>query len=232
MPFERENTLSPGRRDIGLAEVLKIAKRATAMGIRVQVPATVTSFNPATHRCQINVGFLPVRYTNSGEAVQQTPINLTNIPVEYPGAGDNYVQYPILPGTTGMMTVCDRSMERWNKNGLPADPALRKIHSLIDGVFRPGARPKTGANTVDMTAFVIESNLLIKLGAAASSPLVRGAELTVALLAFCDLLLGTFSGTPSLDPATLAAAAALKTVITTLSPGVAGSILSAKGLTE
>ncbi len=232
MPFETTAPLRPPRRDPTLSEVLKTAKRATELGIRVQVPAKVLLFNPATARAKLEVSFLPVRNTTRGEQVSPTPIILESIPVEMPGAQGNYIHFPINPGTTGMMTICDRSLERWSKNSAPADPVLRKLHSLIDGVFRPGARPKSEAIAVDMTGVVIESATILKLGAAATSPAVLGAEFKLALLFFCDTLLGLVgSMVPSVDPSTLEAATALKAALL-IPAGAPGAVLSPKVLVE
>lgn len=197
-------------RDPTIVDLLTILERRIKLDIRTNVPATVVAFTPApvpgvppvatggNASVTVLVGTLPiVRVKNPlklpkqltslntarGEATLK-PITLQGIPVEYPGGAQGGITWPIQPGDTGMLSVCDRSIERWKEAGAPKDPILAATHALEFSVFRPGLRSAINAiAAVDMTATVVDGTALVKVGAGAADFVALAAKVLAELTA-------------------------------------------------
>lgn len=160
------------RGDVHLIDVMRVAKRATEIGIRTAIPARILTYNPTTQKAKVIAEHIVVLNDDFGES-ELAPMTLEAIPVRWPaaGAGTSYMTFPLVPGDTGHIVISDRSLERWMTTNKPVDPALRHTHNPIDGIFEPGlhADAKPLAAT-DMTAAVLESGALVKIGAGAQAP--------------------------------------------------------------
>ena len=97
------------------------------------------------------------------------PITLINIPVEMPVGNLGGVTWPLTPGDTGVVRVCDRSIQTWLLAGIPTDPYLAATHMLADGIFVPGLKADTQplVPPVDATATHLRG-ALVKLGTTAA----------------------------------------------------------------
>lgn len=234
MPRTDENGFRPRRSDPTLTEVIRTAQRAASLKLRVAVPATVQAYNATTQRVDVSCDFLPVRYNDTGEVTQAQPLVLSEIPVSFPGSALGSLTFPISPGDTGQVIVCDRSLEKWNQTGIPDAPPLKHAHNLIDGVFYPGLKPKAKATPVSTAATVVDGPLVF-LGGNASSPLVLGDALLQELLAYATTVLSAFATWQGIVPPTAlsngAFLAAIGGATTDLAASLPG-VISTKSFSE
>lgn len=201
MGVENRSELYGFPADPELDSLFVVWARKIGLAIRTATVGTVTAYNPTTQEASIRVDHLEVRKVTQsdlpGEDPNETnavrvsaPIQLTNVPVAFFGAGNgtSYLTFPVTVGCTGMLVVLDRSRDTWvNRTASVAvDPIKSAIHSLSDCVFFPGLTPRMNRITppASILAAVLESPA-IKLGATATSPLVKG-ELLDALDAFAN----------------------------------------------
>lgn len=170
----------------GLAELLAIWSRKTALAVRTHVPATVTVYDPATQTVTVTVDHLEVeRVVNIPGADAQNltkprpPLVVPGVPVIWPGSGDGlaYLTFPIVPTSTGLLAVMDRDLATWLNRGapLPVDPVMSKLHPLSSVVFLPGLTDSANriATPTDLTAAVLEHPTGIKLGRTATLGVAR-----------------------------------------------------------
>jgi len=181
-----------------LEDLFRAAARTIKLTIRTNVPATVTSFNPATQKVTVTVDFLQTvkvsdvtRIPSNTVKIEGTPPNaratlqpfiLTDIPIRIDGTQRSYTSYPINPGDTGTLHVHDRSLATWLAIGSATDPVLALTHQLADSEFVPGLRPDTKPITppIDLTATVLHDDVAIKLGRAAALAVARVTDETLA----------------------------------------------------
>jgi len=154
-------------RQATLSQLAEVIKRASALGIRVSIPASVIVYNPATRLASILAQFIPVR-SGREEDEPQPPVEIIDVPVVFPGAGSSELTFPVPPGSTGLLVVCDRALGNWLDVGTPVDPVLSHTHNLGDSVFVPGLRALPGISPTDPTATVLKADLL-KLGGEAAT---------------------------------------------------------------
>lgn len=196
-----------------LDDLLRHLLRQLRLELRTHVPAKVMAWDPATNTVAVEIGTLPVVAVRDATQMPRAvvavkgvppdmeatlaPIVLTEIPVYQPRGSLGGVTIPLAPGDTGDLHVHDRSIEMWRLAGKAADPVLAFTHSLKDGVFYPGHRPKPLTQPVDPTATVV-TGPIVKLGSAAISPAVKGAEL-VALIS--SAIAAGVAAATAIDPA-------------------------------
>lgn len=178
-----------------LTRLLELLRRNVELDLRVAAPAHVLSYNPATQRADLALGFLPVEYVQ-GEEVKQPPLPLPQVPVQWPGTSAGYLTTPLVPGDTGLVVFADRALTKWLENPAPgpADPRNGRTHDLADGVFFPGLRVDSGAITppTSLTNTVLEGPF-IALTAAASEPVLLGTRVISAITAYCSAIAAAFA---------------------------------------
>lgn len=116
--------------------------RNTKLGIRTAVPGKVVTYNASAQTATIQLEIIPVLNTETG-VQPQLPLKLVEIPVAWPRTSAGYLTLPLVPGDTGQLFICDRSIDKWTTQGVPVDPGFNHTHNLIDGVFYPGLHPDT-----------------------------------------------------------------------------------------
>lgn len=216
MATERTGNYEPNRTEDGEVEIdeayIRAAMRAVLLSVRTWVPAKVLSYDPATQRVKVEVGFLEVMAVRDGvaptgavavtgeggdmEAVLPAQ-EIEDIRVSFDGAWggsaeqDCYLTWPIKEGTTGRLHCSYRSLEEWYAKGKPADPVQALIHNLADSVFVPGLRHDANliAPATDLEAAVLHA-AAIKLHREATELVALGQKMH-------DYLSGLFaSGVP------------------------------------
>ena len=105
-------------------------------GVRVCMPATIRSYDPATQLAAC----VPV----FAEGDTQLPI-IHNVPVQWPGGGGYALTFPLLPGDPVLIVFADRSLETWLSVGSVTDPGTARAHSLSDAICLPGVRHRLQA---------------------------------------------------------------------------------------
>jgi hypothetical protein len=227
---DREGSPSPGETRY---EVIRRMLRNMELDLRVAAPAQVVTYNPATQRADLLLGFLPVRPKPLGIELVEPPVSLPQVPVAWMGNSTGYVTTQLLPGHTGVVVFCDRALGEWLRLGAPADPSSGRTHDLADGIFFPGPHPDTApiVPPTDLTATVVEGPI-VKLGRAATSPAVLGTQLSAAFTAWSSTLAtaGAAAASGAPDPSGVihdTYIAAVTTATATLAATIA-SWLSAK----
>lgn len=121
-------------------QLLKAALAWAARRMRVHLPATVEEYDAAKGAVSVRVDVGEYVRTTNGEVGEHEPV-VPTVPVEWPGAGGARLTFPLRRGDTGLLLVCDRSLDEWKANAsgqvLPRD---RRTHQLTDAVFVPGLR--------------------------------------------------------------------------------------------
>lgn len=137
-----------------LEDVLRLAMRACAMGLRVAMPCSV-----ATVRGNQLVDVQPL--LQAQYVMQAGPTTLPIIPnvlVSMPMGQDYSVKLPLAVGDTGLAIFTDRSLDNWAASqGGVVDPQDGRTHDLMDAVFIPGLVP-TAKQTTDTTQDLVISN--------------------------------------------------------------------------
>lgn len=129
--------------DPDLHDLFKSWARKVVLQARTATVGSVVTYNAATQTANVIVDILEIaRVAEVPEPVPRPPIALTNVPVHIygDGTGINYLSMPIVPGSTGMLIVSDRSLATWlNRTGpVPVDPVEWFTHRLASAVFVPG----------------------------------------------------------------------------------------------
>lgn len=128
-----------------LSFVVKEAVKAELMQTRVCLPARIVSYDPATQNASVEP-LIKKEYIKDDELLNLPIIN--NVPVLTLGAvgGDAFIHFPLKAGDTGIIIICDRSLDIWlSGSGQIIDPKDTRIHDINDSVFIPGLRPFPGA---------------------------------------------------------------------------------------
>ena len=222
--------------DGSLVSLFEIWARKTRLSVRTHVPATVTSYDPATQTVACTVDHLEIERVvgvpgadGNNLTKPRPPLVLPSIPVIFPGSGDGvgYLSFPILPQSTGHLVIMDRDLATWltRQAPLPVDPVMSKLHPLAAAVYVPGLTPTANRISVptDLTAAVLE-HPAIKLGRGAL-PADRAITIT-DLAALVDVIVNTWVTVPN------DGGAALKTAVTVWWTAVgAGNLLGSQKVT-
>lgn len=200
-----QTALRAPRGKVRLAEVMKVAMRASRIGIRTAIPCTVETYDPILQTANVIAGHIMVINTDAGER-EAEPMKVPGCPVRWLySKSSGGLTLGLAPGDTGHLIISDRSLEQWRLKPPvvdAVDPAARHTHNIIDGIFEPGlhttAEPIIGAATVGA---VLEGTPTIKLGAT--------AVLGVARL----------TDTVNFEPGMATWALAVETAINALAPG-------------
>lgn len=173
-------------RPTGTSNQLEAGRAATAK-VNVQLPATIVSYDSATQLATVKlVPRFRRRNRSQGNAVvTYDPPDITGVPVEFPGGGLFSITWPLAAGDSGLLTICDRSIDEWiDQGGTRTEPQDPRRHDLTDGVFRPGVRSPVEAIPaagIDNSAMVIRAALLL-LGSSAASDFAAMASLVLSEL--------------------------------------------------
>lgn len=176
-----QRALGARRSSATLRDVMRVARRAFAVGVRTLIPARVVTYDPATQKANVSLEHITVHYSEAGEQ-EDLPIVLQSCPVQWMSTLAGRVTLPLVPGDTGALIISDRSLNKWLQFGLPTDPQFRHMHNPIDGVFYPGLHPDTVplVPPTSLLAAVIDGPL-VDLGVGATDFLIKGTALSAAL---------------------------------------------------
>jgi hypothetical protein len=134
----------------------KLADVRTAMAVRVQ------TYDFATRTVDVTPLVLEVTETDDGDITEALPV-IPSVPVAFPRAGGFFITFPIVPGDTGQIVICDRSIDQWRTRGSQSytpsygyavDPLDKRQHHASAAVFYPGLsdslNPILDAHPTDM----------------------------------------------------------------------------------
>lgn len=169
-----------------LGDLLKQLQRKIELDIRVAAPATTVSYNSATQRATVELGFIPVEAADSGESVLEKPLKLYNVPVSFPRSSSGYLALPMSSsgGDTGLLVFTDRALTNWLRSGKATDPISARTHNLADGVFFPGittdAAPLTSVSHAVPGTIVIEGTKVHLGDTASAESVIKGTTYIAA----------------------------------------------------
>lgn len=235
---------------VASVDVLDATARDILRRARAAAPAIVETYDPTTSRARVTLGWVG----QSATGVLGRPVPLPAAPVAWLRGGGCSQASGLLPGDTGLVVVCSRSIDRWMLTGGAVPLESDRCNEWQDGVFLPGLAPLSrplpalaastwysgrddGSAYLSITqgtapgAAVLEGTA-VRLGAAAVHPAVRGDLLASALSTYTSGMAAALISTPpGTAPQNAALLAAIGVLTQTLAADLA-DILSAKVLVE
>ncbi len=138
-----------GSRSPTQAEVINRAIARGQREIRVSMPVQVLAYHLADQTVDVQP-LVADAYEDADGALQVEVLQPINaVPVHFPAGGNLRITFPIKPGDTGMVVVCDRSIDGWALHGGSQQPLDQRMHHLADAWFEPGVRPKGAWKNAD-----------------------------------------------------------------------------------
>jgi hypothetical protein len=137
-----------------LAEVLSKFIDYKLATLRVAMPAQVNAYYPATQTVDAQPVVSSAIALDDGALVEELP-SLYGIPVEFPRGNGYIVMFPLAAGDTGLLEICDFSLDLWRATGQAGAPSDLRAHALGNAVFRPGLSPSTHPVANQPNALVI-----------------------------------------------------------------------------
>lgn len=206
--------------------------RAALATVNVQLPATVVSYDGPTQTVTVKIVpcFRRKDPAQGNEVVCYSPPNIANVPVSFYGAGAFSITMPLAPGDSGMLQVCDRSIDEWKSTAeARTEPQDLRRHDLTDGVFLPATRSPADpipSDGIDGTAMVIRGPEF-KMGSASASDFIALSSKVESEIAAIWLKFNTHTHAYLPGPG-----AAAPTAVPIDISGSAGSVKSAKVKSE
>lgn len=176
-----------------LDQIATNAATQATQRVRVALPATIIAYDHprATVRVDVRTPFFDLSDDEDADdppIAYETEPPIYDVPVAFYAGGGVAVRFRPLPGDTGVLLVCHRSIDEWlNGNSLPTQPARLTRFDLSDAVFLPGLR--SFADPLDEApenALVFDGDEFRLGGNAASEFLARADRVEARLAAIED----------------------------------------------
>lgn len=145
-----------------LAELIRKAMEHRLADVRTAMPARVQSYDVTTQTVDVSPLVREITETAGDDIEEALPV-IPSVPVAFPRAGGFFVTFPIVPGDTGQIVICDRSIDQWRTRGSQSftpeygyavHPLDKRRHGLAGAVFYPGLsdalNPLLDAHATDM----------------------------------------------------------------------------------
>jgi len=114
--------------------------------IRVQIPATVVSFDAATQTIVAQPTVREKVVDPATGSIQWVALpQLLDVPVFFLGPKDWVIDFTPQPGDECMIAFCDTNIDSWFESGGIQNFTMRRRHDLSDGVAYVGFRSKPNA---------------------------------------------------------------------------------------
>lgn len=222
---------------------LRVTIRTATVGAIAASQQQPLGYDPATQLCSVLVQQLTVTVNpdtpqGAGSTITQPPVLLVNVPVAWPRTSSGYLTFPLNIGDTGELLIQDRSLAEWRSKGIPVDPVDNWTHNRADAVFHPGLKPDISPIApTDQTATVLDGPQLagVKLGRAAASPVVKGADIVAAFNTYTATIAAAGATWASTVPPTSVSNGSYIATLTSATAALQATIgtwLSTKVLTE
>lgn len=139
-----KNIPNTGR--IGLADVLDLNKRQTALSINAVKIGIVRAFNKDTQRADVEIAYKQVKeiLADGTRVYQEYPL-LMDLPVVVLFGGVDFLSLPIQEGDNCLVLFNDNEIDQWAKNGNGGNCSTFRMHDLSDGIALVGIRPLTNS---------------------------------------------------------------------------------------
>lgn len=160
------------------AELLEELAASIKGSMATAIPATVLTYDPTTQTATCKPTVSGRWHIPETDTLIPVPLpTVANVPVIFGG-----ITWPLQPGDTVLLVICDRSLDEWKATGQPETVPLDiRRFDLTDAVAIPGLRPSTNpiqASGWHATAKVIEAADLRLGSSAASSPVALATLLS------------------------------------------------------
>lgn len=190
-----------------LGSLLAATVAFTRGSIATAIPATVLAYNPTLQTVTAKPTISGRRHDVETDALVPFPLPaVANVPVIFPRGGGAGLTLPVTVGDTGILLICDRSLDEWKSTGAAENvPLDTRRHDLTDAVFFPGGHPFVSPippSGYAAGSVVLEALSLLLGSSAATAPVALQPALLVELgriSAAITALGGVY--TPGLAPA-------------------------------
>jgi hypothetical protein len=147
-----------------LAELLRKAMEHRLADVRTAMPVRVKAYDVTAQTVDVEPLVREITETEGdGDDIIEALAVIRSVPVAFPRAAGFFVTFPIVPGDTGQIIICDRSIDQWRtmgsesytpEYGYAVNPLDRRQHHQSAAVFYPGLSdslsPLLDAHATDM----------------------------------------------------------------------------------
>lgn len=129
-----------------LAELIRKAMEHRLADVRTAMPVRVKSYDVDAQTVDVIPLVREITETDGDDIEEALPV-IPSVPVAFPRAGGFFITFPIVPGDTGQVVICDRSIDQWRTrgsdsftpdHGYAVHPLDKRRHGLSGAVFYPG----------------------------------------------------------------------------------------------
>lgn len=183
--------------DLGevLAEVVSFALGR----ISTSLPAQIVAYDPATQRAVVKPTISARYHDPETDALVPVPLpTISGVPVVFPSGTGFALTWPLVPGDTVLLVICDRSLDEWESTGAPENiPQDTRRFDLTDAVAIPSVRPSTKPIPASgwSAAGVVLEGASVQLGSSAAVSPVALAPLVDAVISALTTWLSTHTHT-------------------------------------
>ncbi len=131
----------PESRSPTLGEVINRAIARGQAELRVSMPCRVNAYDAGKQTVDVQPLIADLEEGENGEQLFSPLPVVTAVPVHFPAGGSMRITFPVAAGDTGMLIICDRSIDGWTAQGGLQQPADARRHHLSDSWFEPGVSP-------------------------------------------------------------------------------------------
>lgn len=124
-------------RDPTLSGLLRTAIDARLLDVRVAIPATIETYDPASQTCSAQPA---VKTLLADGSAARLPV-VVDIPVVFPRGGGAFLSIPLKKGDRVLLLFADAALDRWLTRGEELEPLDARGHDLTDAVAIPGLYP-------------------------------------------------------------------------------------------
>lgn len=163
-----------------LYDLLTTHKNEVLKSLRVCLPVTIASVNPARNTANVSVDMM--QRTAQGASIPYP--ELKDLPIFTLSGGGMGVRFPVAAGDRCLAIFCDRPLDRWVDQGAFDDPQPLpnlRMHDLADGFVLVGMYPP--ADLLELALAVNEGGI----ADATAKVAIKGGKVAVAS-AVTDLL--------------------------------------------
>lgn len=174
-------------RTVDLATVVREFVESRIRELRVAIPVVVEAYDAEKQLVDVAVQVQERIVDDDGTVTFETPAVLPGIPVAFPRANRFFISFPIAKGDTGLVIVCDRSIDQWRAKGREAPGVDQRHHDLSDAVFVPGLAP-TGSELANAspTDLVIGDDQGTRISIKTSGDVIIGDESAAKAVALAE----------------------------------------------
>ena len=126
-------------RELGLAEILRIAIETRLATLHTCIPGQIVSYEKSTNLATVQV---QIRQFFPPEEIEEDTAELLDVVVQWPSVGpDSFLTFPLVAGTYGLIHFNERATGNWLMNGGDNTPEDHRRFTLSDAWFVPGGAP-------------------------------------------------------------------------------------------